>query len=100
MNPLFHEVFQKTRLLSKELNLVLKEYDLFASQWTVLILCSSTRGNDINEYMEVFECGSPDGYTDCESIGGIGMADDIRRKGPQGKDSPSFGRSGSQVSYD
>lgn len=36
MNPLFHEVFQKTRLLSKELNLVLKEYDLFASQWTVL----------------------------------------------------------------
>ncbi len=42
MNPLFHEVFQKTRLLSKELNQVLKEYDLFASQWTVLILCSST----------------------------------------------------------
>ncbi|KAA0965054.1 MarR family transcriptional regulator [Sporosarcina sp. ANT_H38] len=36
MNPLFHEVFQKTRLLSKELNLVLKEYELFASQWTVL----------------------------------------------------------------
>ena len=36
MNPLFHEVFQKTRLLSKELNLVLREYDLFASQWTVL----------------------------------------------------------------
>ena len=36
MNPLFHEVFQKTRQLSKELNLVLKEYDLFAAQWTVL----------------------------------------------------------------
>jgi MarR family transcriptional regulator, transcriptional regulator for hemolysin len=36
MNPLFHEVFQKTRFLSKELNLVLKEYDLFASQWSVL----------------------------------------------------------------
>ncbi len=36
MNPLFHEVFQKTRFLSKELNLVLKEYDLFASQWAVL----------------------------------------------------------------
>jgi len=36
MNPIFHEVFQKTRLLSKELNLVLKEYDLFASQWAVL----------------------------------------------------------------
>lgn len=36
MNPLFHEIFQKTRFLSKELNLVLKEYNLFASQWTVL----------------------------------------------------------------
>ncbi len=36
MNPLFHEIFQKTRLLSKEVNQVLKEYDLFASQWTVL----------------------------------------------------------------
>ena len=42
MNPLFHEVFQKTRLLSKELNLVFKDYDLFASQWSVLILCSPT----------------------------------------------------------
>jgi MarR family transcriptional regulator for hemolysin len=36
LNPLFHEIFQKTRLLSKELNQVLKKYDLFASQWTVL----------------------------------------------------------------
>ena len=36
MNPLFHDIFQKTRLLSKELNLVLKNYDLFAAQWTVL----------------------------------------------------------------
>lgn len=36
MNPLFHEIFQKTRFLNKELNLVLKEYDLFASQWSVL----------------------------------------------------------------
>jgi MarR family transcriptional regulator for hemolysin len=36
LNPLFHEIFQKTRFLSKELNLVLKEYDLFASQWSVL----------------------------------------------------------------
>ena len=36
MNPLFHEVFQKTRLLSKELNLVLKDYNLFSTQWSVL----------------------------------------------------------------
>ena len=36
MNPLFHELFQNTRFLSRELNLVLKQYDLFSSQWTVL----------------------------------------------------------------
>lgn len=36
MNPLFHEIFQKTRFLGKELNQVLKEHNLFASQWTVL----------------------------------------------------------------
>lgn len=36
LNPLFHEIFQKTRFLNKELNQVLKEYNLFASQWTVI----------------------------------------------------------------
>ncbi|WP_313431275.1 MarR family winged helix-turn-helix transcriptional regulator [Siminovitchia terrae] len=36
MNPVIHEIFQKTRLLTKELNTTLKKHDLFASQWTVL----------------------------------------------------------------
>lgn len=36
MNPVIHEIFQRTRLLSKQLNNVLKDHDLFASQWTVL----------------------------------------------------------------
>ena len=36
MNPVTHEIFQKTRLLSKELNHTLKDHHLFASQWTVL----------------------------------------------------------------
>ncbi|MFS0574772.1 MarR family transcriptional regulator [Sporosarcina sp. 179-K 3D1 HS] len=36
MNPLFHELFQNTRLLSRELNQALKAHDLFAAQWTVL----------------------------------------------------------------
>lgn len=56
MNPLFHEIFQKTRLLSKELNLVLKEYDLFASQWTVLY-CVHSHGEmiltDVWKYLNV-----------------------------------------------
>ncbi|CAM3146440.1 MarR family transcriptional regulator [Filibacter tadaridae] len=36
MNPLFHELFQKTRFLNRELNHALKNHDLFAAQWTVL----------------------------------------------------------------
>ena len=30
--------------------------------------------------MEVFKCGSAYGNTDCKSIGGIGMADDVQGK--------------------
>lgn len=36
MNPLFHELFQKVRYLTNELNQNLKEHDLYASQWSVL----------------------------------------------------------------
>ena len=36
LNPLFHEIFQMTRLLNKEVNLALKKHGLFASQWSVL----------------------------------------------------------------
>jgi len=43
MNPLIHELFQRTRLLSKELNLALKQHGLFAAQWTV-IYCVNIHG--------------------------------------------------------
>jgi len=43
MNPLIHELFQRTRLLSKELNLALKQHGLFAAQWTV-IYCVNLHG--------------------------------------------------------
>lgn len=36
MNPLFHELFQKTRYLTNEANQYLKKHHLYASQWTVL----------------------------------------------------------------
>lgn len=56
MNPVIHEIFQKTRLLSKELNHALKEHDLFASQWTVLY-CVYQHGEmtltDIWKYLNV-----------------------------------------------
>lgn len=36
MNPIFHELFQKSRFLNNEINQYLKKHDLHASQWTVL----------------------------------------------------------------
>lgn len=36
MNPLFHAILQKSRFLNKELNYVLKDHNLYASQWSVL----------------------------------------------------------------
>ncbi|QFG00924.1 MarR family transcriptional regulator [Psychrobacillus glaciei] len=36
MNPLFHELFQKTRFLTNEINQCLKKHELYASQWTVM----------------------------------------------------------------
>ena len=36
MNPIIHELFQRARFLSKELNKALKEHGLFSSQWTVI----------------------------------------------------------------
>lgn len=35
-NPLIHELFQKTRYLSYEVNKTLKDYNLYSSQWSVL----------------------------------------------------------------
>ena len=36
MNPLIHELFQKSRFLTQEANNTLKKHNLFASQWSVL----------------------------------------------------------------
>ncbi|WP_342599521.1 MarR family transcriptional regulator [Psychrobacillus sp. FSL H8-0483] len=36
MNPLIHELFQKSRFLSYEVNITLKKHDLYSSQWSVL----------------------------------------------------------------
>lgn len=36
INPLIHQLFQKTRYLSYEVNKTLKDYNLYASQWSVL----------------------------------------------------------------
>ncbi|NEU30754.1 MarR family transcriptional regulator [bacterium LRH843] len=56
MNPILHEVFQCSRYLTKELNLVLKEFDLYASQWSVLYCVSHRKQmklTDIWTYLNV-----------------------------------------------
>lgn len=35
-NLLFHEIHQKSRLAIKEVNEVLKEYELYSAQWSIL----------------------------------------------------------------
>ena len=59
MNPLFHEIFQKTRFLSKELNQVLKEYNLFASQWTVLYCIYQHRDMTLTEIWKYLNVEAP-----------------------------------------
>lgn len=36
MNPIFHALFQKSRYLTNCLNEVLKQHNLYSSQWTIL----------------------------------------------------------------
>ena len=100
MNPLFHEIFQKTRLLSKELNLVLKEYDLFASQWTVLYCVHQHEEMILTNIWRYLNVEAPTITRTVSRLEELGWLKTSRRKGPQGKDSPSFGRSSSQVSCD
>ncbi|MED4403467.1 MarR family winged helix-turn-helix transcriptional regulator [Metabacillus fastidiosus] len=53
---LFHELFQKTRFITKEVNEKLKQYDLYSSQWSI-IYCLKTLGpstqTDIWRYLNV-----------------------------------------------
>ncbi|MFB7156286.1 MarR family winged helix-turn-helix transcriptional regulator [Lysinibacillus sp. NPDC056232] len=36
MNPIFHALFQKSRYITNCLNEVLKQHNLYSSQWTIL----------------------------------------------------------------
>ena len=59
MNPLFHALFQKTRLLNKELNAVLKEHHLFASQWTVLYCIYENKSMSLTEICKYINVEAP-----------------------------------------
>ncbi len=55
-NKLFHLLYQKTRLMTKELNEHLQKHDLYSSQWTILY-CLKNNGpmtqSDIWRYLLV-----------------------------------------------
>lgn len=55
-STLFHELFQKTRFITKEVNEQLKQYDLYNSQWSI-IYCLKKLGpstqTDIWRYLNV-----------------------------------------------
>ncbi len=36
MNPIIHELFQRSRYLSYKANMTLRQYNLYSSQWSVL----------------------------------------------------------------
>ncbi|MBS4200334.1 MarR family transcriptional regulator [Bacillus sp. FJAT-49732] len=59
MNPIFHEIFQKTRYLSKELNNTLKEFDLFAAQWSVLYIVQQNREMTLTQIWKYLNVEAP-----------------------------------------
>ncbi|MGI2328718.1 MarR family winged helix-turn-helix transcriptional regulator [Planococcus sp. YIM B11945] len=55
-NLLFHEIHQKSRLSVKEVNEVLKDFDLFSSQWSILFCLKqfgSMTQKEIWQYLNV-----------------------------------------------
>ena len=55
-NLLFHEIHQKSRLSIKEVNEVLKEFNLYSAQWSILFCLNqfgSMTQTAINQYLNV-----------------------------------------------
>ncbi|WP_438318019.1 MarR family winged helix-turn-helix transcriptional regulator [Sporosarcina sp. FA9] len=59
MNPLIHELLQKSRLISKEVNEVLKEHNLFSSQWSVLYCIHQHKEMTLTEIWKYLNVEAP-----------------------------------------
>lgn len=59
MNPLIHELLQKSRLISKEANEVLKEHNLFSAQWSVLYCIHQHKEMTLTEIWKYLNVEAP-----------------------------------------
>ena len=74
MNTLFHALFQKSRYLTNSLNEVLKQHNLYSSQWTILY-CLHKHGpmtlTQIWKYLNVEAPSITRAITRLESLGWV-----------------------------
>lgn len=59
MNPLFHELFQKSRFLTNEVNQSLQKHDLYASQWSVLYCIKKHREMSLTQIWKYLNVEAP-----------------------------------------
>ncbi|MFD1927998.1 MarR family winged helix-turn-helix transcriptional regulator [Sporosarcina siberiensis] len=59
MNPFIHELLQKSRLISKEVNEVLKEHNLFSAQWSVLYCIHQHKEMTLTEIWKYLNVEAP-----------------------------------------
>lgn len=77
MNPLFHEIFQRSRLISKELNQVLKNYGLFSSQWSVLFCIYQQKEMTLTEIWTYLNVEAPTVTRTVNRLADLGWVDVI-----------------------
>jgi len=74
LNPLFHALFQKSRYLTNCLNEVLKQHNLYSSQWTILY-CLHNHGSmtltQIWKYLNVEAPSITRAITRLETLGWV-----------------------------
>lgn len=74
MNPIFHALFQKSRYITNCLNEVLKQHNLYSSQWTILY-CLHNHGpmtlTQIWKYLNVEAPSITRAITRLETLGWI-----------------------------
>ncbi|MEX3746830.1 MULTISPECIES: MarR family winged helix-turn-helix transcriptional regulator [Lysinibacillus] len=74
MNPIFHALFQKSRYLTNSLNEVLKQHNLYSSQWAILY-CLHKHGpmtlTQIWKYLNVEAPSITRAITRLESLGWV-----------------------------
>lgn len=83
MNPIFHALFQKSRYLTNCLNEVLKQHQLYSSQWTILY-CLHKNGTmtltQIWKYLNVEAPSITRAITRLEALGWVQRLDGVDKR--------------------